>query len=1143
MAQQVFRLSETGAALGFNPALLVDDATGDVLLAARNSAGNIAVVRAEDDGTIVWQVALTVSGESNSDPTTALGVSGLAIAGFNPTSGTSSFVALLDPSDGTILWNVNLPTVGIYGGGFGPNPAIDSNGDVFVTGAHTSSGATNYLLKLDGTDGTVLWQKNCVESTLSSSGYQPQGLVLLSTDDPVLVTVGTAAVPAIWCFDGATGALNWARTFSLAVTTGGGTGAFDVQLAVDPSDNIYAIPSRSSSKTVMDVLKLTSSGTPVWDVTVAPATDLIIRSNTAKADASGVFFGWEQTDDSAYSNAAIGFLTADGSTAVSGAAYPMPDEPYGFASRGFAMVAGVPYLATINPYAAYAETAVIVVKDEMPLVNASFAGGFAFVGQALTIGSSSASTSSYSPTVAADPTVTPGAGGVTSGASALTVQVYAEGGPSNFTGYATGFKPTLFGSARNGYSFPASGFLATHFGTPALDYNLEAQAHGFLATKFGVPYAIDHGPPAPRSFLATGLFSTTFGSPAAAASGLYAQQATTPSTAFGTPKVRLSQPASSIAPGTTFGTHGAVVRARGIGFKATAFGTPTATVIAQAQGFSSTAVGTPRAPGTVLGSTFTAAGFNPTRFGTPRVRMVQATTSIAPTTTFGQASATLAQGFKATVFGTPTSVRAAVASGWLTTRYGTPTAPGAVLGAGGLASGFLATKMGAPRVVLRQQASGIAPTTTFGAAGITVASGFLATKFGTPRAALLGYPAGFLATKFGTPRAPGAQFGRYFDVEGFLATKMGTPTARLRQQASSIAPTALFGTPGATTAKGFLATQFGMPSAVIVTQARGFLATKMGTPTAPGAVLGAGGLASGFLATKMGSPTARLRQQVGSFTPTTIFGTPGITVASGWKATKFGTPTATMLGYPVGFLTTRFGTPRAPGAQYGRYFDVEGFLAAKFGLPAARLRQQASSIAPGTTFGTPGATTARGFKATQFGMPSAVIVAHAQGFLAGGMGTPRAPGAQFGRYFDAYSLDAVARFGTPRSVKRQQATTIGVVTQFGTPFEASLSQATGWKATLFGTPQANFITYPQGFLCARFGVPKSPTAAPNGGLADGFSDTMFGTPRASAKIVGLAQGIHSTALGTPAVLQGHRAASLGRVTRFGNPDVARTCPP
>lgn len=300
------------------------------------------------------------------------------------------------------------------------------------------------------------------------------------------------------------------------------------------------------------------------------------------------------------------------------------------------------------------------------------------------------------------------------------------------------------------------------------------------------------------------------------------------------------------------------------------------------------------------------------QFGTPSWVNAHAATSLGPTAQFGTAFYDIDLEPQAIALGPtsrlgtayavqygPPGPSAAYQLGFSSTAFGSPTA--AVAGLFTQPSTDPSTRFGSATARLRQPATTLGPVTTFGTVGAALRqrpSSIHSTAFGTPAAGNVASAAGFLSTRFGTPRAPGAIYGRYYDLVGFSTTQFGAARARLRQPATTIGAVTQFGTPrqiAACGAAGFKATLFGLAQANFTTYADGFLSGALGAPVAPGAALG------------------RSRS-------------------------------------PLGFSNTHLGTPRA---DVGVDIDADGFTGTLFGTPALAQGYLARAIRPGSRFGTP----------------------------------------------------------------------------------------------------------------------------------------------------------------------------------------------
>lgn len=328
---------------------------------------------------------------------------------------------------------------------------------------------------------------------------------------------------------------------------------------------------------------------------------------------------------------------------------------------------------------------------------------------------------------------------------------------------AQGIAPTTtFGSPR--VLVAATGWLATHFGTPAT--KVTAYATGFTPTTFGTPrwgVNTQHTSSAP---------STTFGTAA-----IVPHVMPIYNTRFGTPNSPYLQ--TCVVSGWTEAGVGDGHRL--ITGTCITFPWPVSTTFSLAY--------------TAANQTATAEGAVNTRFGAARLQVL-------PTITIDHVG--IADGWLATTFGTPISpyTQARRAQGFMWTRYGWPRSRTAM--------SF--SRFGTPRSYFTTQASAAAPATAFGTPIVpsTVTALAPGTVFGTPGTrrgylarslpyqAHLGTPAAFLfghrgfgfsSTRLGTPTG-----GEPFNTAaGWSATVLGTPTSRRNHVATHIPPTAQLG--------------------------------------------------------------------------------------------------------------------------------------------------------------------------------------------------------------------------------------------------------------------------------------------------------------------------------------------------------------
>lgn len=265
---------------------------------------------------------------------------------------------------------------------------------------------------------------------------------------------------------------------------------------------------------------------------------------------------------------------------------------------------------------------------------------------------------------------------------------------------------------------------------------------------------------------------------------------------------------------------------------------------------------------------------------------------------------------------------------------------------------------------------------------------------------------------------------------GLLSGGIGTPTNLLTQPATGLNAAPTFGTPLA------VFNQTG--------QASGFVSGAIGTPDLLNKFLDA----SGFLAPSFGTPSAAVRFRASSIHPGTMFGTPSTPtnrtqIAEGFCTTQFSSDALALAYDPPELDRTFVARWLDARPQWGLAVATTSFtgqatgeMGTAFGEPASlqSFRGDASSIAPATTFGTPGLAQrqpASGFRHTQFGQPKAEMV------------------------LSASSIGELTRWGLPAQWGPHR-TTGRVHTRIGHPtaLQRFNYPATGWAATQFGTPAA-----------------------------------------------------------------------------------------
>jgi uncharacterized delta-60 repeat protein len=190
------------------------------------------------------------------------GSGNLYITGITASSGAGSNDILIAKynTSGTIQWQ---RTLGGIGDDRGHNIAVDSSGNVYITGSTASSGAgsNDILIAKYNTSGTIQWQR-----TLGGTGSEFGQRIAVDGSGNVYVigeTEGSGAGAGGWDvliakYD-TSGTIQWQRTL------GGSNPDFGRGIAVDGGGNIYITGQTNSD---VFIAKYDTSGTIQWQRTL-----------------------------------------------------------------------------------------------------------------------------------------------------------------------------------------------------------------------------------------------------------------------------------------------------------------------------------------------------------------------------------------------------------------------------------------------------------------------------------------------------------------------------------------------------------------------------------------------------------------------------------------------------------------------------------------------------------------------------------------------------------------------------------------------------------------------------------------------------------------------------------------------------------
>lgn len=616
-----------------------------------------SLLRTSAAGAISWQKALDISELTLSTAPLLVLSNATHVALFiedkNSSTDKRRSHVLLYTSDGTLVWQVQLP-VGTLGKGFVPGRAAMDASNNIVMAVMDEDSSDSVLMKLSGSTGAISWVVSTRHSSASTGSDWTGPVAFLSGGDIAAAPRGSAHTGSkrnyLQRLSGADGSVVWSRSVAW-----GSTDPFS-GLAVDPSDNIYVWGNAFSGTNgpQLPVAKLDSSGATLWTGDVkSPAPQgtgpyALTPSGRGMANSSGVFIPGNMGPAPSTSVRRRGFTYVPANGASGATLFVMS----GSATSGIVgptASAGESGTELSFGYVEWpSELETILVTASGSSADDGTYGGYtkASVAFDLVTGTTALASATYTRvsagtfTPGSPPTLAVFAGDILIDPIAVTAVSYAATSLGAVTQFGT---PSNLPRA-NSFG-PVSAF-----GTPSL--RPAAVALGPVTT-FGTPV----GMPSPVTCRAASLDTITqFGSgwvykdwtPDSARWAVWGE----PQTRFGTPTaaVSISVPASGWQ-ATQFGVPTSPRTVVASGFQASAFGSPTGQYVLRAAGFAVTHIGSPAGQVGVA-----AQGFTCTRFGTPTAR--------AP-------SLHVATGFQAINFGTAaahTAVR--TRSAYFRTHFG-----------------------------------------------------------------------------------------------------------------------------------------------------------------------------------------------------------------------------------------------------------------------------------------------------------------------------------------------------------------------------------------------------------------------------------------------------------------------------------------
>jgi hypothetical protein len=263
-----------GATTDYGTGIAVDTSGNVYVTGLTQSSGagsdDVLIVKYNTSGTIQWQRTLGGAG-NDLGQSIAVDTSGnVYVSGYNTSSGAGGGDVLIAKYDtsGTIQWQ---RTLGGASNDYGYGIAVDASGNVYITGYTASSGAggQDVLIAKYDTSGTIQWQR-----TLGGASNDFGNGIAVDGSGNVYITGITGSSGAggfdvlIAKYD-TSGAIQWQRTL------GGASTDYGYGIAVDGSGNVYVTGSTNSSGAGNnDVLiaKYDTSGAIQWQRTLGGAS-------------------------------------------------------------------------------------------------------------------------------------------------------------------------------------------------------------------------------------------------------------------------------------------------------------------------------------------------------------------------------------------------------------------------------------------------------------------------------------------------------------------------------------------------------------------------------------------------------------------------------------------------------------------------------------------------------------------------------------------------------------------------------------------------------------------------------------------------------------------------------------------------------
>ena len=251
------------------------DSSGNVYVAGQsdstsNGFYDILITKYNTSGAIQWQRTLGGTADDIGYEIAVDSSGNVYVAGQSNGTGAGGMDVLIAKynASGTIQWQ---RTLGGTDTEFGRSIAVDSSGNVYVLGSTRSTGAGTYdfLIAKYNTSGAIQWQR-----TLGGTDRDEGQGIAVDSSGNVYVTgrcqsAGAGSIDFLIAKYNASGTIQWQRTL-------GGTDIdFSLAIAVDSSGNVYVTGYTSVGGLGQEFLitKYNTSGTIQWQRTLSGTGD------------------------------------------------------------------------------------------------------------------------------------------------------------------------------------------------------------------------------------------------------------------------------------------------------------------------------------------------------------------------------------------------------------------------------------------------------------------------------------------------------------------------------------------------------------------------------------------------------------------------------------------------------------------------------------------------------------------------------------------------------------------------------------------------------------------------------------------------------------------------------------------------------